>query len=684
MATKIDYAKARFEENINNEWLGLGDTSKIKTSNPLIATTKEDLENPGQHLIKIMKQQENFYFTCEQLFGKTLHPFQLAILRELWIRPYPMLIATRGAGKTFLLGLYALLRAILVQGVKVVIVGSAFRQSQAVFNYALEVWHSSPMLRDICGDTPGNGPKCSPDKWIFRVGESTIVALPIGDGSKIRGERANVIIADEFASMSIHIFETVIEAFAAVNMEPVEKVKERGRLRAMAKLGLAQAKPQYLVGLNGNQTIISGSAYYGFNHFAAYWHKWKSIVESEGDREKLALALGGEPGPNFNWKDYSVIRLPVELLPDGFMDEKHVAKAKATLHASSYGMEYSATFMTDSNGFFKRSIIEKCVCGNTIKPIFQESCGEVSFTASLRGHQQGRYVIAVDPASERDNFCIIILEIWPDHRRIVHCWTTTKARFKAKLAKQLIEEDDFYVYCASKIRQLKVLFPCERIVMDSQGGGVAVGEALQAKKNIPEGQRPIVPIVDPEKPQPSDDLVGEHILELVNFASATWVSAANHGLRHDLETRTLIFPEFDAAVVGMAGEEDIVVGRVEGDTKLHDTLEDAVMEIEELKDELATIVHTQTGITLRDRWDTPEVKLQGGKKGRLRKDRYSALLMANMTSRTMANIPLMPEYVCYGGFSKDLIKNRGAIKRTQHQNPDWYRETVGVGVRASR
>ena len=41
------------------------------------------------------------------------------------------------------------------------------------------------------------------------------------------------------------------------------------------------------------------------------------------------------------------------------------------------------------------------------------------------------------------------------------------------------------------------------------------------------------------------------------------------------------------------------------------------MEIEELKDELATIVMTQTSISGRDKWDTPEIKMPNGKKGRL-------------------------------------------------------------------
>ena len=45
------------------------------------------------------------------------------------------------------------------------------------------------------------------------------------------------------------------------------------------------------------------------------------------------------------------------------------------------------------------------------------------------------------------------------------------------------------------------------------------------------------------------------------------------------------------------------------------------------------MTQTSTGARARDRWDTPEVKLQNGKKGRLRKDRYSSLVIANMLAR---------------------------------------------------
>jgi hypothetical protein len=75
--------------------------------------------------------------------------------------------------------------------------------------------------------------------------------------------------------------------------------------------------------------------------------------------------------------------------------------------------------------------------------------------------------------------------------------------------------------------------------------------------------------------------------------------------------------------------------------------------IEELKNELSIIIMTQT-LAGRDKWDTPEVKLPGNRKGRLRKDRYSALLMANMSSRQLARNPQQYFITAVGGFATSV------------------------------
>lgn len=693
------YNEEELKELLENSWLNLGDTSKIFVENPLQKGDAYDVENPHIHLLNIMRNPDNFSFTCKHILNKTLLPFQLAILRELWIRPFPMLLACRGGGKSFILGVYAMLRALLCQGSKIVVVGASFRQSKIIFEYCDEIWRNAPVLRDLVGDNHEgvrNGPRRDIDRCTMRIGQSLLTSLPIGDGSKIRGQRANIILADEFASIPVEIFENVISGFAAVSMSPIEKVKAASREKAMIDSGLYKANENYelIPGLSSNQTVLTGTAYYSFNHFAAYWKRWKSIIESKGDEKVLEEIFNGEIPEQFNWKDYSVIRIPVDMFPPGFMDIKTVSKAKATIHPAQYLLEYAACFTGDSNGFFRRSLIESCVAGLPTNNISLPSCANIAFSASLKGREDKRYIMGVDPASEQDNFSVVILELWPDHRRIVHCWTTTRAKFKDKLKRGVVRDgqDEFYGFAARKIRDLVRLFPCERICLDSQGGGVAVLGALSTIKNILSGERPILEVRDPDKPKDTDNQAGDHIVEMINFANANWVSSANHGMRQDLENKTLLFPCMDSAELGMAYEEDKAMGRVKitnnVEHRIYDTLEDCVMEIEELKDELATIVHSQTGTTLRDRWDTPETKLPGNKKGRLRKDRYSSLLMANAVARDYQAAPIGPRYSVMGGFAHDMQNVEQNPKTvSEHQNPDWYNQVVmrqGYGAVVSR
>ena len=655
----------------DDAWLGLGDISQIEIStNHMIRRVKDDIENPDLHLVRLMRNPKYFGMTCKLLFDIELHPIQIAILQEFWQRPFPMYIASRGWGKSFLLALYAVLRCIFNPGTKIVIVGAAFRQSKIIFEYMETIWRNSSILRSIFNGND-DGPRRDVDRCTIRLGDSWAIAIPMGDGSKIRGLRAHIIIADEFASISPDIYETVVSGFAAVSASPIQNVKEEAKKQAMKNAGLWNADLEQLDTKMGNQAIISGTADYAFKHFASYWQRYKAIIESKGDKHKLEEIFKGEIPNNFNWKDYSIIRIPYELIPIGFMDDKQVARAKATIHSGIYNMEYAACFTADSDGFFKRSLIESCVTSDE-KEIILPTSGKVVFDAKIKGDPNKQYIYGIDPASEQDNFSIVILEMYQDHSRIVYCWTTNRNNFKDRQKTGLVDDHDFYGFCARKIRSLMQTFNPMRIGMDAQGGGVAIEEALHDPDKLKPGEQLIWPIIDYDKSKDTDAQPGLHLLELVQFAKADWTAQANHGLRKDLEDKVLLFPRFDNLTLGLAIEEE---GRKIMDADLnplYDTLSECILEIEELKNELTTIImsHTSTGSGGRDRWDTPEVKSASGRKGRLRKDRYSALVIANMLARQMNRILATPDYNMVGGNLKKMPNSEKSGEL--YKGPEWF------------
>ncbi len=1051
-------------KDIKEAWLGISvDDTDLFNPMSILDPSEDDYH---LRLTWLMTRPEYFSFLCKQIFNIQILPSQALILEEVWNRKFPMLIASRGFGKSFMLSLYSMLRALLLPRRKVVVVGAAFRQSKVLFEYMETIWNNSPILRDICDSD--SGPRRDVDRCVMRINDSRITCLPLGDGQKIRGQRANDIISDEFASIPRDIFETVVAGFAAVSSDPIENVKKVASKKLAVELGVQmEEEAKDIVKNRDNQIILSGTAYYDFNHFATYWKKWKSIIKSKGRKESLREVFGGEDPPvDFNWREYSVIRIPYELLPEGFMDAAQVARSKATVHAGIYQMEFGAClepstliqtdvglksikdievgdkvlthkgrfrrvtktlrrphrgdiirmssygvtgdvlitpehpiwlggddfnyidsesakvrlanlselsglryidttlichnflesprgeyiypqssqskitleqqreirsstesqralsekygvsqstisyikrngkipkgripkklslshdfglilgyylsegsvntsgtstefaldehkdtnfkdqliravydvfgldaklyvgqknvyricvnsrlfssimthlcghysdgkltihdimfsnpemlkgiitgywngdghignrqadahcinqdlllqiklglsyfgissssmssggsfnlklsgsnfrkflldfygrdirdtssrqviendgeksifpiknnskerydgyvhnlhveedesysllnmtvhncFTRDSQGFFKRTLIESCVC-NEANEIKDSQGNHIVYEAKLIGDKNKRYVFGVDPASEVDNFSIVVLELSPDHNKIVYCWTTTRDDHKEKVKKGYSTEKDFYAYCARKIRDLMKLFPCVHIAMDAQGGGIAVMESLHDTDKIQDGEHPIWPVIDDDKPQDTDGEKGLHILEMCQFAKYEWLAEANHGLRKDFEDKSTLFPQFDSISLATSNAEDALRGR------MFDTLEECMMEIEELKDELAMIQMTQTP-SGRDKWDTPEVVVAAGKKSKMRKDRYSALIMANMAARIINRTPTQADYEFYGGFAAIRSGDDKEKEESYINGPAWFTE----------
>jgi hypothetical protein len=594
---------------------------------------KQSKDPLDQVIVKRMLDIKYIGWTAKVLLGVELFPIQIAILQMLWNTPFPMLIACRGGSKSFMLAIYAVLRALLDPGTKIVIVGAGLRQARLVFNYIDSIWSNSPILRNIVGGGKKAGPRQNVDLCYFKIGESIIYALPMGDGTKIRGFRANVVIADEFASIPEDVFDVVVRGFAATAKTPMEEAKKIAFEKQLAKMDLPPDIKKKLTSsdgkMHGNQIIYSGTAYYAFNHFAKKHQMWQDIIRSKGNEEQVAEIFGGNNlvPDEFNYRDYSIIRIPHTHLPEGLLDKRQLAHAKATLPRNIYLMEYGAVFVKDSDGFFPRSLIEGCTVGPN-KPI-ETPDGAVTFSPLMKGYPGRKYVMGVDPAAERDNLTIAITEVWANHYRIVYCWSVNKKEFLKRKKQGLMTDDDYYAYCCSKIREIVRLFNPIRIEMDSQGGGYAIEEMLHNKKllNIDEGDFPIYQIIDFDDPKETDgETDGRHILHLVK-QSNEFNQDANIALHKSLETRTLLFPAFDSVRMYAAIEAEKSSGVI------FDTYEENVFNIEELKNELCTIHMSETA-TGKERFDTPQVVQPGAvegraRKGRLRKDRYTALLLSH-------------------------------------------------------
>lgn len=587
---------------------------------------------PEMQIARMVLDPNYAYFTCKYILGQNLMPFQGFFIKQLYTHARPLVIASRGFGKTYAFGLYAVYKALLDQGSKIIVVGSGFRQSKMIMEACEKVWHSADVLRDIIGGTgvrgEENGVKYAMDKITMTIGESEITALPIGvGGQKIRGFRSNCTIADEFDSHNLDIFERVVRGFGVVSDDPAEKVRRKMAINAAKKLGLSPQKMGLNIAESFNQEIIGGTCSYSHSNLGQYFKKYRAIIECDGDPEKLKQAL---PEDYENFKDvnprhYCVFRVPYNLLPEGYMSETDITSARATSSSDIFNSEFGCIFLDDSAGFFKKSLIDSCTTN--------ESINGVQFPAAIRGKNDAEYVIGIDPASEHDNFAIVVLEVYKTHKRTVACFTTSRKKFNKDKADSKTLDKRFYAYAAKKIRKIMDTFGnVIQLGMDAEGGGRAIADEM---KDL---ERPVYEVVEPGNIKDTDALPGEHIIKLVKFQDYQWVSTANHTMKRDLENKNLLFPQYDPYAI-VASEE--LAGKntgferlknvkfLEGET-LEDTIEAMHDEIEMLKKEMTSIVRTETAGG-RERWGLPVKKGEtiASQNTQFKKDRYSAILIAN-------------------------------------------------------
>jgi hypothetical protein len=447
-------------------------------------------------------------------------------------------------------------------------------------------------------------------------------------------------LVDEFDALNPEIYETVVVGFGAVSKDPVMNAVLKARRNKMIEQGTWSDDLEDRFGTQDiNQQIITGTAGYGFGHFYKYYERYRQIIFNDHKPQP-----GEEKVDYSNSRhNYSITRLPYNLIPEGFMDAATIERAKQSMLKSHFDMEYMATFAKDSDGFFKRSLVEACTC-----PVIIDD-EEVRFKPVLEGSQEKTYIYGIDPASEDDNLAVVILEVEEKYSKVVHCWTINKKKHAKRVKAGLAEEHDYFQYCASKIRDLMRVFPCARIMIDAQGGGNAFREAFASPPN--ESDVRILEVIDLDKPKDTDDISGLHILEMCQFANNKWLASANHGLKFDLENKLLIFAEFDyidlATVSEIENDRAKKAGIELDNISLYDTLEDCYLEIEELKRELCSIVHTKTHAGT-ERWNTPATASKGASQ---KKDRYSALLIANQGARQMARTLAAPPRMASIGYA---------------------------------
>jgi hypothetical protein len=551
------------------------------------------VKDPYQEFVQLCRT--NLGFAARTIIGNgdfELLPFQAVILETLWDKTFPLLLMTRGGGKTTMLAIYAILRAILDQsssrGSKIVVTAASFRQSKEVMRNIDALYRRSPLLQE-CSTFLG-GLKKNNDKWEFQFGNSTITALPLGDGQKIRGIRATSILCDEFGSVPEEVFNVVVRGFAAVSANPVEAVRRKYRRNKMLARGL---KKEFIPDGNmfENQIIRSGTATYEFNHFYQIYSRYKKIIinkiignSNDKDVQKI---LGSDMLENakLDYRKLAIIEMPYMAIPVGYMDDTMINESKISMTQDQFDMEYNAKFIVDSKGFFKASAIDGAT-PRTTSPNY--------FHIELDGNHQFDYVMGVDPARWSDDFAIVILKVLKHSHRIVYMKKWNQKNFGV---------------IANTMRDLVKKFNIKRIGIDKGGGGAAIMDFLQTPEMIPAGDLPYWEVDD------KTNAGGLKLLEMVNYMGK-WLIDANYALCADIEHKRLLFP--------------YNIDEMKYDQENRKKASDIMDLVLECKKQLVQIEITATAKSEIEHFDLPPEL-----KWKRKKDLYSALLLAADQARKL-------------------------------------------------
>lgn len=278
--------------------------------------------------------QENPVRAAEDIFnfphGLPWH--QRMALNLSWEKSDVIWVFTRGGGKSWMLALFSALSAILYPEEKIGIFGPSFRQSKFVFMELEKLYERSKIFQELCRKKP----MMLPDVCDIRLVNGSIInALPLGDGSKIRGARYYRIIVDEAAQVPEDILDIVIGGMRATTKDPMESVatmKEQRRLIAAGKM-----KQSNMIDVKANKLLMASTAYYQFNHLYKRIQIFKREVESDDSKNPVIKV----PDKIFWNDDRAVVMFTKDDPPEGFMNQKSIEEMRKKMSTSKFNMEYN-------------------------------------------------------------------------------------------------------------------------------------------------------------------------------------------------------------------------------------------------------------------------------------------------------------------------------------------------------
>ena len=352
--------------------------------------------------------RENPSFATDLFTGVKLFPFQHMAIKAMMESDYFLGIWSRGMSKSFSTAIFALLDAILNQGVQIGILSKSFRQSKMIFKKIEDISKSPKatfFAQCITRTSKMN------DEWIMEIGSSSIRALPLGDGEKLRGYRFQRIIIDELLLMPEKIFNEVIMPFLSVVENPTERQEIYDLETKMIEQG--KMKEDERKKWPNNKIIGLSSASYKFEYLYKLYQQYENLILNENKQDGAHR---------------TIMHFSYDCAPAQLYDQNLINQSKNTMSESQFQREFGAIFTDDSSGYFKVSKMADCTIPD----------GEGQ-SVEVIGNPKDDYILAFDPSwsesESSDDFAMLLIKINLETRKgtVVHSYALSGSSLKTHI-----------------------------------------------------------------------------------------------------------------------------------------------------------------------------------------------------------------------------------------------------------
>jgi len=417
---------------------------------------------------------------------------------------------SRGMSKSYTTGIFAVLDAILNQGVEIGILSRSFRQSKMIFK-KIEDIAAKPeayLLKQCITHVSKNN-----DEWVMEIGRSRIRALPLGDGEKLRGFRFHRIIIDEFLLMPERIYNEVIVPFLSVVQNPTQREQLYNLETKLIEQGLMKEEERYQ--WPNNKLIALSSASFKFEYLYKLYEQYENLIFNPKSKDATKRC---------------VMQFSYDCAPEQLYDQNLINQAKATMSESQFLREFGAQFTDDSSGYFKISKMALCTIPDGELPSIE-----------VTGNAEDEYILSVDPSwsetESSDDFAIQVLKINKEKQisTLVHSYALSGSSLK-----------DHIKYFLYLLQNFNIVAIC----MDYNGGVQFMNSCNESElfKDAKINLKPI--LTEFERPEEYNQNIlsakseynqSENRFVFLRKPTSSWIRQANELLQANFDHRRIFF-----------------------------------------------------------------------------------------------------------------------------------------------